>query len=323
MAERLILNPFSTFDDASNAALHLLQDKLGLGLWIITRTVGEDWIVLGAANHEPRYDVKQGDVFTWSDSFCSRMVRGEGPSIAPNSNDIPAYVAAPIGRKLPIGAYVGVPLQTADGELFGTLCAIDPKPQPQNLIREEPLLQTVGRLVATVLDRDLKLQAELRRTEQAEAIAMTDELTGLWNRRAWEKMRIAEEGRCKRHGHRACVLSIDLDGLKVANDTGGHNAGDDLIKRAARALKAGVREQDVVARVGGDEFAILLVECRQEQGLVVQKRLRHHLAVEEVSASMGFARREPTKNLEEAWKCADEAMYQHKRSRKQGAAPRL
>ena len=130
------------------------------------------------------------------------------------------------------------------------------------------------------------------------------------------QFRASEESRCRRYGHAACVLSIDLDGLKAANDTEGHDAGDRLLRRAAGALRSGVREQDVVARVGGDEFVVLLVECQEEQGRIVQRHLREYLDRERVSASIGFARREPARGLDHAWTHADEAMYVDKRARK-------
>jgi diguanylate cyclase (GGDEF)-like protein len=317
-APRIPIEPFADFAAASRAALELLQDQLGMGLWMVTRTAGDDWIILGASNREARYAVSDGDVFRWSDSFCSRMVRGEGPNIAPCAAEVASYRDAPIARQLPIGSYVGIPLRTAAGELFGTVCAIDPEERTTALEAAAPLLDVIGRLLATVLDRDLRLGAEARRAERAEAAAMRDELTGLWNRRAWEQLRASEESRCRRYGHSACVLSIDLDGLKAVNDTEGHGAGDQLLRRAACALRNGVREQDVVARVGGDEFAVLLVECLEEQGRIVQGHHREGLDCERVSASIGFARREPVRGLDHAWSHADEAMYEEKRARKGG-----
>jgi diguanylate cyclase (GGDEF)-like protein len=92
-----------------------------------------------------------------------------------------------------------------------------------------------------------------------------------------------------------------------------------LLRRAARALKSSLREQDVVARVGGDELAVLLVECQEKQGRAVECRLRGHLDREQVAASVGFARRDPVAGLNQAWSRADEEMYREKRARKGGA----
>lgn len=320
------LVPYATFGDASRAALGVLQGELGMGLWVVTRASGDDWIILSAANREHRYAVAEGDVYRWSDSLCARMVAGNGPPIAASTDEVAAYRDAPIARALAIGAYLGMPLRTGDGELFGTLCAIDPAPQPGLLggvgqSTPLPLLELVGRLLATVLDRDLGLEAHARRAERAEAAAMVDELTGLWNRRAWERFRVTEEARCQRYGSPACVLSIDLDGLKIANDSQGHAAGDQLLRAAAKALSAGIREQDIVARLGGDEFGVLLVECPEDAGRAVEERLRQELGRAQVAASIGFARRDPQQTLEEAWERADAAMYAQKRLRKEQRAP--
>lgn len=87
---------------------------------MVTRTEGEDWIVLPAEDRG--YDVKEGDVFRWTDSFCSQMVEGRGPCIAPQSDLIPAYANAPIGQQVSIAAYVGLPL-TEQMELRSERCA--------------------------------------------------------------------------------------------------------------------------------------------------------------------------------------------------------
>lgn len=314
--QRVFLEPYADFSAASRAALDLLQDRLGMGLWMVTRVTGGEQIVLGAVHRGSQYPVQEGDVFRWSDTFCARMVAEDAPQCAPCVSEIAAYRQAPAAQGMAIAAYVGIPLRTADGELFGTLCAIDPLPHPELERGADLMLTIVGRLLSTVLERDLRLAAEARRSEKAEAAAMLDELTGLWNRRAWERFRETEEARCGRYGHSACVLSIDLDGLKAANDQRGHEAGDELLRRAAQALQRSVREQDVVARVGGDEFAVLLVECTEEQGRGVEQRLRAQLTRDEVAASIGFARREPAAGLDQAWARADEAMYREKRAHK-------
>ncbi len=315
--DRIVLEPFADFEAASRAALDCLQLQLGMSLWMVTRAAGEDQIVLGTADRNSGYPIHPGDVYRWSDGFCARMVAGRAPQYAPRVAAIEAYARAPVAQALTIGAYVGIPLRRADGALFGTLCAIDPSPQSDDFATNaDPLLQVIGRLLATVLDRELQLTSDARRIEKAEAAAMVDQLTGLWNRRAWEHFRETEEARCRRYGHSACMMSIDLDGLKHANDTYGHEAGDELLRGAARALKGSVREQDVVARIGGDEFAVLLVECDEQGGGGSERRVRDNLARLDVAASIGFARREASADLTEAWSRADEAMYRDKRARK-------
>ncbi|MEO7031776.1 MAG: sensor domain-containing diguanylate cyclase, partial [Herbaspirillum sp.] len=106
------------FETTSRAVLTFLHQRLGFALWIITRTEGENWIILQSEDHG--YGVTLGMVFRWADSFCSEMIKGNGPRIAPNSDLVAAYRQAPISRQVPIKAYVGSPLLCADGSLFGT-----------------------------------------------------------------------------------------------------------------------------------------------------------------------------------------------------------
>lgn len=306
------------FQSASTEVLAYLHERFGFGLWMVTRTEGHDWIVLCAEDHG--YSVNSGDVFQWADSFCSRMVVGLGPRIAPRSADIPAYVEAPIGQQVPISAYIGIPLRKSDGELFGTLCAIDPVPQPAELVNELAQIELMARLLESVLESEFKANQESRRAERAEAQAMTDSLTGLFNRRGWDTLLAAEETRCRQFAHPAAILSIDLDGLKQRNDTEGHGSGDCLLQETAQILLDNLRSSDIVARVGGDEFLILAIECHQTGAVDVAERLNEALAHQGISASLGCSVREPQGTLLEACREADDAMYVCKRQRKTSTA---
>lgn len=306
------IQAFPDFDTAVHAVLDYLHQRLGFDLWMVTRTEGNDWIVLQANDHG--YGVKNGDVFRWTDSFCSRMVENQGPRIAPCVSDIPAYVAAPIGNQVQIGAYIGVPL-THEGVLFGTLCAIHPTSQSETIAAELPLIELIGKLLSTLLHSELAASEQMRRAERSDAEAMQDCLTGLYNRRGWEHLLAFEEKRCEQLGHPACVVSIDLDGLKQINDTQGHAKGDALIYRAGQVLQTTVRQHDIVARLGGDEFAVLCIECPQEVGKQLVERLQAALKTAGIEASLGFATRHPGQSLLQAYNVADQAMYTCKRSR--------
>jgi diguanylate cyclase (GGDEF)-like protein len=152
---------------------------------------------------------------------------------------------------------------------------------------------------------------------------MCDGLTGLYNRRGWDELLKAEESRCSRHGSTACVVSVDLDDLKTVNDKGGHEKGDDLLRRAATALRVTMRTQDIAARVGGDEFAVIAVECSNEAVAALKVRVEAAFAKDNIRASVGVAKRTPTRDLLQTWRDADEAMYQAKRERKATAAVKI
>ena len=148
------------------------------------------------------------------------------------------------------------------------------------------------------------------------ALASTDPLTGLANRRVLSERLTAEEHRCRRSGGSAGILVLDVDDLKGHNDRFGHAAGDEIIRQVASALRLATRAGDLVARTGGDEFVVLMVDIPSCGMAAVQDRIGTELAMRSVSASMGFAQRCPTGGLEVAWRVADLEMYQRKLSRR-------
>jgi diguanylate cyclase (GGDEF)-like protein len=303
-------NPPSVFEQASREVLRFLHDRLGFKLWMVTRKEGSDWIFLQAEDHG--YDVQEGAVFQWTDSFCSRMVAGKGPRIAPRSASVPAYAEAPIGRQVGIGAYAGVPLTFRDGSLFGTLCAIDPDPQPAEIADALPLVELLAGLLSKLLNIELGAMEATRRAEGSAVEAETDAMTGLYNRRGWNRLLGAEEVRCRRYGHPACVVAVDLDQLKLVNEARGHAAGDEWICLAAHAIRTAVRESDVVARVGGDEFAVMCPERSIAVAPEILKRIRMKLASVHVAASVGLAMSVHPKGLQNTWREAHVAMYREK-----------
>ncbi len=227
--------------------------------------------------------------------------------------EVQAYATASLGGGAPVGALAGVPVLAPDGSVFGCLCGIDPEPGRPGLAAELPTIELLGRMLAVLLVQELERQALQRRFELAELDALTDPLTGVGNRRAWDRLLDAEEARCRRYGSVASLVAIDLDELKRVNDTQGHAAGDRLLRRTAQVLDACRRAADVVARLGGDEFGVLAVECDEPAAKVLADRLRGALAVAGIRASVGHATRRRSGTLAQAWSAADAEMYAQKR----------
>lgn len=317
--EDLTAAPYETFDEAARAVLALIAEQTGLNLVMVTRVDQDEWKVLAVS--DDLYGVRSGDVFRWSHSYCSRMVAGHGPQCAADAASVESYRLAEINRNMEIGAYVGVPIRRADGTLFGTLCALGPTPRGDRLQAAMSTVRLLARLLSTVLDRDLQLEQAWRERERAEADAMVDELTGVYNRRGWKHLLAAEENRCARYGHPAGAIIIDLDGLKALNDTQGHAAGDAMLRRTAEILRAGCRQPDVVARLGGDEFGVIAVELQEPELVALTQRLEESLAAEGIEASVGHAVRDLQAGLTAAVTRADAAMYERK-TRRRGASGR-
>lgn len=104
--------------------------------------------------------------------------------------------------------------------------------------------------------------------------ATRDALTGLYNKRLFQEFLHAEWNHSRRHGQPLSLLLIDLDKFKAINDTYGHPAGDAILQGFARTLERTVRTEDVAARVGGEEFAVILRRCSLEAGLALAERMR-------------------------------------------------
>lgn len=118
-------------------------------------------------------------------------------------------------------------------------------------------------------------------------LSSKDALTGLVNRRSFEMAMSREVDRVARSGESALVLVIDIDHFKAVNDTYGHPAGDLVIKAVADAIAQTVRPMDTVARVGGEEFAIILPSCPATFGATVAERIRERVAALEVPITPG------------------------------------
>jgi len=308
--------PFTNFEDAAKNVLQFLHNHFDFDLWMITRTTEEDWIVLHAVDNG--YNVRTGDCFKWADSFCSRMVKGEGPRIAPRSEEVSVYKSAAIGQQVPIKSYIGMPLYNAGGEIFGTLCAIDPCVQNDAILEHQGLLDLLVSLLNTVLISDLRNIDQQRRVEILEDQALLDGLTGVLNRRGWDIAVERENSQARQLGIPCGVVIIDLDELKPINDTAGHEAGDKLLIDAAVALRKDLGGLEILARLGGDEFGILCVESTESKLDALVTKLRASLVESGIKASIGYANTRTGTDIIEARKLADARMYNEKRAKKPG-----
>jgi diguanylate cyclase (GGDEF)-like protein len=309
------LPPYPDFATASREVVAFLNTRVPLAVWNVTRAEGRIIVTLQTQPGNG-YGVKPGDSMVYADSMCARVVAGEAPNISPDIDAEPALRDLPVRKVVPVNTYVSFPLMRADGGLFGTLCGWDPLASTPSLRDQQALLELLARQLSTILQFDLDREVAWRLAVQHEASAMTDALTGLGNRRAFDLVCEHEEARCRDVGQRLSAITLDLDDLKATNDREGHDAGDALLRRAADAMRGAMRPDAHLARLGGDEFAVLLPGCGLAEAGQVAERLRQALAAAGVRASIGGAERKPHRGLAEALKRADAAMYADKSLRK-------
>jgi diguanylate cyclase (GGDEF)-like protein len=198
--------------------------------------------------------------------------------------------------------------------------------------------RTVGMLsLGTMVDRvfnasDLLFMAAVAdqvaiaidRARQFASEARTDHLTGLANRREFERVMEREVALADRHNRRLSLMMIDLDNLKRINDKLGHTAGDGALKLVAQQLQRVVRASDVCARLGGDEFGVAMPETDLDRARDVAIRLRRAVdhaalsmrATDHVEVSVGIASWRPGQDWQAVYQAADSDLYEDKRRRK-------
>jgi diguanylate cyclase (GGDEF)-like protein len=187
---------------------------------------------------------------------------------------------------------------------------------------EPPLVEKALQAAAEIENR---LMAQNARIAYLETLSMTDELTGLFNRRGFEDSFRRTLVSAGRYGDEGVLIACDLDDFKAINDRHGHSAGDEVLRHVGRLLRTHTRETDFVARLGGDEFAAILVQTGWRNGLKraqTLSRALNRLVVKigetpiAVSASIGVEHFGPDDTDAGALIArADMAMYVNKRRR--------
>jgi len=186
-------------------------------------------------------------------------------------------------------------------------------------IYQQTQIHRIQRQMSDQVDAMGKMEV---RTEEVYKLAALDALTGLYNRRCGEQRLASEVLRAQRTGRPLTVLVLDLDGLKTVNDKFGHPAGDELIRSFAQRLNKAIRGSDLAVRFGGDEFLVLLPDCKQDEVRCVLGRLSGHtMECQGMSVGLAFSAGWGTLEAGESpaalLKRADDALYVNKRASKQ------
>ncbi len=221
-------------------------------------------------------------------------------------------------------------LEGAKVRLQVGMCSfLKPEPIPVLLrfIRYTEFGKEGGCLFAIILDLSelyeaLRTQEFLRqKNRELEDMAITCPLTGLYNRRYFDYRFAEEMRRARRYEHGMSLAIVDIDRFKAVNDSHGHQVGDEILRQVAHSLKRALRNSDILARIGGDEFAAILPEANPAGALAVGLRMRMRIQTSslssasgplKVSVSVGVTSLNPPNESvtdEEFFHRADEALY--------------
>ncbi|OFW40591.1 MAG: hypothetical protein A3J29_05930 [Acidobacteria bacterium RIFCSPLOWO2_12_FULL_67_14b] len=262
--------------------------------------------------------------------------RGMGPALTPVATGVARWVMGH-GRELATadlrkdpratgaaGAVLGWPLRCRAQTVAALVVA-----ERQASSQPPHITPAVGQSLGVVLEGPAQALDNALRLRRSEALSVTDDLTQLYNSRYLNQVLRREAKRASRSGRPLSLLFLDLDGFKGINDNHGHQAGSTALVEAAAVIRRCARETDVVARFGGDEFALILPDTGSEGAAAVGDRVRERLAAHPFLAGSGLSLRltasvgvatlpDVAASAEELVRAADMAMYQVKDSGKNG-----
>lgn len=248
--------------------------------------------------------------FPVRDTFCNVTLRSEEPLVVPDLALDPRFKDNPfVLGELAVRFYAGMPIRTPDGHNIGTVCAMDQSPRDFST-RDLEILKELAQIVMNEL--------ELRR------LASTDGLTGLSTRRAFKEEAERFVSLARRHRTALSLIAFDIDHFKAINDTYGHAVGDQVLKAVAEVAESTPRQSNLLGRLGGEEFALLVPGADATSSEAIAEKLRQHIESLvfpgsnppiRVAASFGVAGIDPGRDdLESLMVKADEALYDAKRA---------
>lgn len=239
-------------------------------------------------------------------ALCDFTIRSHDILVVEDATTDERFAANPlVTGDMAIRSYAGAPLMTPDGYNIGALCAIDRKPRSFG----QQQLDRLRRLASLVVE-----QLELR------TLAHSDSLTGVLTRRAFNDAACTAIRQHRRNGTPAALVSLDIDHFKRINDHCGHAGGDRVLREVARICSDALRPGDVIGRLGGEEFALLLLNSNGQGAEHCANRVRRLISGLDivdcgpVTASFGVSALSDGVTIDEWMNEADAALYVAKES---------
>jgi diguanylate cyclase (GGDEF)-like protein len=301
------------FDQACEQSVRLVAGLLGLEKVILAWSAHRDAQLTTVATHGvPPEEVPLATPLPWCQQAVKQAMEKRKAVVASASESRP-WLSSSDGH----GRVVYVPLLSLD-QFVGLLVLVGRRKASD--LGDSTILSTIGLTIGLTLDN-------LRHSTELHQVATHDELTQLFNRGYFFEQLQRELKAARRSGRSLGLLTLDVDGLKLINDTYGHNMGDAVLANFGKLLANRVRADDIPARIGGDEFAILMPDTDKRRSSAVAARLEKALQKKPIyqakglelwlSVSCGVAGYPWSgENVAEILQCADANMYRVKAMRK-------
>lgn len=233
-----------------------------------------DELSVYAKNNSVLNPYSLGDCRKYSDSgqYCQHVINNSERLFVADAREDTQWQNSP-ELDMHLVNYLGYPLRWPNGDVFGSMCVLDSQPHFYSE-KQERLMVQMRDMVETnleLLEKNLELE---NLSKNLQYLANTDELTGVWNRRAFIAESNKELQRAQRTHHPVCLLMMDLDNFKDINDEFGHEVGDEVLKLFTQSIRSTKRGYDIFGRVGGEEFAMLLPETRRVEAIELAERIR-------------------------------------------------
>ena len=249
-----------------------------------------------------------GDQHPREHSFCRHLIENGKPLVVPDATRDERFADSPlVTGDGGIRFYAGLPLRSADGHNIGSICIVDTKPREFG----DAQLELLNDLAQISMD-----ELDLRLT------AVRDSLTGVMSRKRFKEEAARAVALAQRHHQEMAIVAFDLDHFKRINDTFGHAAGDTVLASVAAAVQSVLRGTDLIGRLGGEEFAVLLPNTALPGAMEAAEKIRKAVGALRftfgeqeigITTSLGVAALDPsTREAESLLAHADKALYEAK-----------
>jgi len=264
--------------------IDLLAEFMEVPASLLTHIDGRDKLAVKVKNRASTnpYQINQNFQLTDSGSYNEFVIDQQKTLFVANANEDEIWKDK-YDSKLGMLNYLGVPVTWPNGDPFGSLCVLDTKVHYYSELQLKMMVQLRNIFEAhlDILEKNFELEDVAKTLEY---LANTDDLTGIWNRRAFIAQAETELQRTSRHNRTLCLLMFDIDNFKRINDLHGHNTGDEAIKLFTECILNSKRAYDIFGRIGGEEFAMILPETDLSSAQVLAERMRE--CVEQLSLQL-------------------------------------